>query len=237
MDQDRDVETIAQNVRFGEGFNGKLIEYRYETFQSAFKGESCLELGCGDGEMTKYLLDDFEHVTALDAAKAYCEIVSDLESDSLKVVNSTVEEFIPDQEFDTIILAHLLEHVEEPVSLLTEVSDWLSPNGRIIISVPNANSIHRQAGVEMGLLESIYELNDRDHEIGHKRVYDWRTFRADIEDSGLSVINQGGVFLKPLTNGQIEEFFDEGMQDAFFRLGQMYPKISAELYSVAAVNG
>ena len=42
----------------------------------------------------------------------------------------------------------------------------------------------------------------------------------------------GGVFLKPLTNSQIEKWWTEEMMDAFYELGKEYPEIAAEIYAV-----
>ena len=33
----------------------------------------------------------------------------------------------------------------------------------------------------MGMLKDVHELNARDHEVGHRRVYDWASLRTDIE--------------------------------------------------------
>ena len=43
----------------------------------------------------------------------------------------------------------------------------------------------------------------------------------------------GGVFMKPLSNGQIEEHWTDEMIEAFFELGQEFPENAAEIFAVA----
>jgi len=59
-------------------------------------------------------------------------------------VHSLFEDYEPDKLFDTIILEHVLEYVDNPVGLLKLVKIWLNPKGRLFLRVPNANSIHKQ---------------------------------------------------------------------------------------------
>src|SRR6201999_2092727 len=113
-------------------------------------------------------------------------------------VNSLFETFRPEGTFDAIIMEHVLEHVEDPVAILRLATPWLAPDGVIVVGVPNADSFHRLAAVKMGLLADVHELNARDHEVGHRRVYDWDGLRADIAAAGLAVAHMdGGVFKAP----------------------------------------
>lgn len=49
---------------------------------------------------------------------------------------------LPDQEFDTIILSEVLEHIAEPELLWSEMSRILVKNGKILLSVPFLYKIH-----------------------------------------------------------------------------------------------
>jgi hypothetical protein len=84
----------------------------------------------------------------------------------------------------------------------------------------------------MGLLKRVDELNELDKKLGHRRVYSWETLKKDIEKAGLKIKAMGGVFLKSLTNSQIEKWWTEEMMDAFYELGKEYPEIAAEIYAV-----
>jgi hypothetical protein len=42
----------------------------------------------------------------------------------------------------------------------------------------------------------------------------------------------GGVFLKPLSNGQIQDHWTTAMVEAFFELGKDFPEIAGEIYAI-----
>jgi hypothetical protein len=63
------------------------------------------------------------------------------------------------------------------------------------------------------------------------------TFRDAFAEAGVRVVSSGGIFLKPLTNKQIEETWTERMMDGFFELGKVFPQNSAELYVVGEMDG
>lgn len=229
----KSLEKIAEEIRYSKGFNGRLMYYRFLTLRRYFKGEICLELGCADGLMTQFIVNYFKKVIAVDGSSKFCEITRNkVKAPNLEIVCSLFESYKADDKFDTIIMAHILEHVKDPTLILRKVKNWLKDDGVVLIDVPNANSIHRQAGVKMGLLKRVTELNELDKKLGHRRVYTWGTFRKDIKQAGLEIKEMGGVFLKPFTNSQIEQWFTVEMMDAFYELGKEYPEIAAEIYAV-----
>jgi hypothetical protein len=85
----------------------------------------------------------------------------------------------------------------------------------------------------MGLLKCENQLNNTDRGIGHKRVYNLSRLKKDFLDAGLEIVCSGGYWLKPLSNQQIEQTWDENMINAFMRLGEDYPDIAGEIYVVA----
>lgn len=214
-------------------FDKTLIQMRYQTIKPLLRGSRCLELGCAEGEMTQYFVDDFDQLTIVDGSAALLGEIPD--RDKLVKVHSLFEDFDPEKPFDSIILEHVLEHVDDPVALLKRVSSWLAPDGKLFLGVPNGNSIHRLVAVKMGLLDQPCQLNSRDHSLGHRRVYTPLSFRKDIEKSGLNIQEMGGVFFKPLSNGQIEEHWSKEMIQGFYELGKDFPELSAEIYAVCVV--
>ena len=227
------LEKIAKNIRYKKGFNGKLMYYRALEIIPYLRGITVLELGCADGSMTEILVKCFKKVVAVDGSAKFCEITRNrVKADNLEVVYSLFEDFEPNGKFDTIIMAHILEHVENSVLIINRAKNWLKNSGVILIDVPNANSIHRQAGVKMGLLKRVDDLNELDKKLGHRRVYTWETLQKDIKKAGLNIKAMGGVFLKPITNSQIKKWWSEEMMDAFYELGNEYPEMAAEIYAV-----
>ena len=131
--------------------------------------------------MTQFLIHNFQELTVVEGSSELLAKIPDY--DNLKKIHGLFEEFEPDHAFDTIIHKHVLEHVENPITLLARVKRWFAEDGKLFVGVPNGNSIHRLAAVKMGLLDNPRQLNPRDNALGHPRVYTPVTFRADIEQS------------------------------------------------------
>lgn len=211
-------------------FDKRLIHFRYQTIKPHLKGPEGLELGPAEGQMTRFLVHDFKRLTVVDGTAALLNCIHDYPN--VIKVHSLFEEFKPDQQYDTVIMEHILEHVDYPVQLLQRAKQWLAPSGVIVAGVPNGNSIHRLAAVKMGLLKQPCELNQRDVSLGHRRVYTPEKIRKDIETAGLRVIETGGVFFKPLSNQQIQDYWTEEMIQGFYELGKDFPDNAAEIYAV-----
>ncbi|PYS46233.1 MAG: class I SAM-dependent methyltransferase [Acidobacteria bacterium] len=211
-------------------FDRRLIQFRYQTLRPHLAGPEGLELGPAEGEMTQFLLPHFTRLTVVDGSQELLARIND--APNLVKVHKLFEEFVPDQPFNTIVMEHILEHVEDPVSLVSRVKEWLARGGKLLVGVPNAHSIHRLAAVKMGLLKEPCELNARDRILGHRRVYTPESFRRDLETAGVQVVEKGGVFFKPLSNQQIQDNWTEEMIAGFYELGKDFPDYAAELYAI-----
>lgn len=49
----------------------------------------------------------------------------------------------PENSFDLITVRHVIEHVPEPVTFVTELAKILKPGGKLIIETPNSNALGR----------------------------------------------------------------------------------------------
>jgi len=208
----------------------KLAEFCYRSLKKHFRGDIACELGPSTGYMTKLLLNDFKELDIVEGASDLLELIPN--DPKLTKYHSLFEDFVPNRKYDTLIMNHILEHIENPVEVLQKISRWMHADSVFLIGVPNAKSFHRLAAVKMGLLSSEYALNDRDVALGHYRVYDLNSLMADATKAGLKIINIGGVFLKFLSNAQIEKVFDEKMISAFYELGECFVENAAEVYIV-----
>ena len=90
---------------------------------------------------------------------------------------------------------------------------------KLLITVPNAKSLHRQIGVEMGLLNSIFDLNPSDYAAGHQRVYDINSLFEDIKAGGLNISKHGGYNLKLVSLAQMKEW-DNDLLEAIFQVSK-----------------
>jgi len=231
----RILNEIAQTSLYTTVTGSATILKTNEIFtRYAKKTGSVLELGPAEGLMTEKLTQCFEKVSVVDASSVYCAGIKS-RLPSVEVYQSYFEDFECDELFDNIVLGHVLEHVDCPVSVLKHIKTFLKPGGLIFAAVPNAKSIHRQAAVIMNILETEYSLSDLDIHHGHQRVFNPDTFRDVFYRAKLPITVFGGYWLKPVSNKQIEETWTEEMLGAFMDLGEKYPEIAGELFIVSEV--
>jgi 2-polyprenyl-3-methyl-5-hydroxy-6-metoxy-1,4-benzoquinol methylase len=182
--------------------------------------------------MTSHLAKRFADLTAVDASPQFCASLRE-RFPSAEIVESLFETFSPARTFDNVVLGHVLEHVIDPVAILTSARGWIAPGGRLLAAVPNARSIHRQIAVVMGLLQTESTLNDTDARMGHRRVYSPEELTRDVRAAGFEIVTQGGYWLKPVSNAQIERDWTPEMVAAAMQVGERYPDIAAEIFVVA----
>ncbi len=195
--------------------------FRAQTIVENAKGPNILELGCADGLVTKELCQNFHDVTAVDAS---LELLTKARQCAPRAtfVHTLFEDFHPSEQYNTVILGHVLEHVENPLTILQMIPPWMNHGGIAIITVPNGDSIHRRVGVELGMLQQTTELNEDDIRIGHRRVFTIESLRDLVHKAGFTILREQGILLKPLSNRQMLHWPQELFQ-ALYRLGKKLP--------------
>lgn len=223
------------SLRFSshDGLNARIIDFRYRDLSAFYKGKTCLEFGCADGRGLDRLLERFEEVTAVDgSARQLEEVRRRIRSPRLHLVHSLFEDVDLKKKFDTVQMGHVLEHVESPRRAIRVGMRHLKRGGVLIADVPNADSIHRHIGVALGMLRKVTDLHEGDLRIGHRRVYTWDGFGAELESAGLRIVRRGGMFMKPLSNDQMERMLGPDQISAFFTVGRRFPQMAAEMFAV-----
>jgi 2-polyprenyl-3-methyl-5-hydroxy-6-metoxy-1,4-benzoquinol methylase len=226
------LQKIADNTLYGAGVSGAMVAYSFKVFSRYLVEGNILELGPAEGLMTQELARTEMPLTVVEGAKTFCDDLARRFPEAV-VHHALFEDFETDERFSNIILGHVLEHVDDPVGVLRHVKRFLAEGGQILCAVPNARSIHRQAGVLMGQLDFEEDMSPLDIHHGHKRVYTPETFRREFQAAGLEIEVFGGYWLKPLANSQIERDWTPQMVETFMKLGERYPDIAAEIYVVA----
>lgn len=233
FEEDR-LENISNVSLYAAGASSTMIKYSFDIAVRHLVSGNLLEMGPAEGVMTELFASTGRQLTVVEGSSKFCLDLRKRFPDA-NVVHALFEEFHPEQQFDNIILGHVLEHVQNPVDILVRAKQWLKPHtGRLFAAVPNARSLHRQAAVIMGLLSQEDELNEMDIHHGHRRVFNPETFRNIFYQSGLKIEIFGGYWMKPVSNKQIEESWTPEMLDAFMQLGERYPDIAGEIYVIAS---
>lgn len=230
------LQRISEASMYSSGVMEAAISYCFKVASRHIRGEAILEMGPAEGVMTGLLAASGRKLTVVEGSAFFCKRLKE-RFPGVEVVNALFEEFQPEAQFDTIVLSHVLEHVEDPVDVLRRAGRWLKPRaGRLFAAVPNARSLHRQAAVIMGMLPSEDALNEMDIRHGHRRVFSPESFRNLFYKAGLNISVFGGYWLKPVSNRQIGESWTPEMVDAFMRLGERYPDTAGEIYVVSGAE-
>ncbi|MDD2338773.1 MAG: class I SAM-dependent methyltransferase [Methanosarcina sp.] len=99
----------------------------------------CLDIGCGLGESLYYLKQNNCEAYGVEADENVLKMAEKYD------LNIKIGLFDPkDYEkeyFDYVTMSQVLEHMVYPVEILNGVHDILKPNGRLIFSVPNSQSL------------------------------------------------------------------------------------------------
>lgn len=226
MNQDI-LDDIAENYHLGLEIKDKFIEDLSQEFFCGWvrdnfsKEMRCCEMGFGDGVTAKLLHSHFDDYSVVEGSpKLVKEALTRLPD--LKIECELFEKFSPKNTFDIVLALHVLEHVDSPGEILNTISRWLSPNGVILVLVPNKNSLHRIFAKGMGLIENLDSLSSRDLQVGHQRVYDFHSLENDLNHSGFEIQSKKGFFLKPLPNSMMTSFAPDLIKE-FNKASELMP--------------
>jgi len=218
-------------------FDTAMRGYMMRTFEPWLRPGKCLQVGCAHGDQTSLLLERFDDVTVVEAARAFIESTAAV-AGRARFVESLIEDFETPDRFDTILFSHVLEHVADPVLVLAKLRALLTPSGRLFVIVPNAEAPSRRIAVKMGVLAHLEDLSEADIAAGHRRVYRLDTLGRDVRRAGLVARDSGGVFFKPLANFQFDalmggELVSEAFMEGCYLLGKEEPAACASIYVIA----
>jgi 2-polyprenyl-3-methyl-5-hydroxy-6-metoxy-1,4-benzoquinol methylase len=188
---------------------------------------SLLELGLGHGYTTNIFSKHFDKHIVLDGSKAVIDNFKKKYPDCpVEIIEIYFEEFNTDEKFDLIVMGFILEHVDDPIQILSHFKKFLTPEGKIFVAVPNAEVLNRRLGHLAGLLPDMQMMSENDHLLGHKRYYTVQTLTEDIKKTGYKIECLEGIYLKPFTTAQILSLdFDRKIIDALCEVGVNYPEL------------
>jgi len=115
-------------------------------FVEGIMQNNVLELGSFEGAFTKRLQDFFHNTTCIEASSEAIDIAKqNKDLSNVTFINDTFEAAKLDRRYDNIILTHVLEHLDDPIAILSRIrNEWLNEGGRLFVACPNANAASRQ---------------------------------------------------------------------------------------------
>ena len=115
----RDLEALAlQKILQGKTYN------------------HCLEVGCGTGKNTEFLLKICDQITAIDLSKGMLEIAKNkIQSDKVNFIEGDITKdwTFANQNYDLVTFSLMLEHIEDLNAVFQKVSKVTAMGSRVYI--------------------------------------------------------------------------------------------------------
>ena len=212
--------------------------YMLRSMIPFFQKGNLLELGSFKGLFTERLLSHFEDITCVEASEdAVCIAKRNLKN-NVKIFHALFEDVNLPNQFNNIVMTHVLEHLDDPIAVLKRVrNEWLSENGRLFLICPNANAPSRQIAVKMGLISHNQAVTEAEKQHGHKVTYSLDTLERDAKAAGLKNVYRTGIFFKALANFQWDQLLatdiiSKEYLEGCYELGQQYPDLCSSIFLV-----
>lgn len=169
------------------------------------KAKRILDLGCGAGMMGQKIKESQEcSMVGVNISESEAKLASQWLD---KVIVRDLNNFDASNlgKFDCIICSHILEHLYQPQQLLIQLHRNLSPDGILIVALPNILFWKQRLSFLAGDFKYI-DGTLTDH--GHIHFFDWNTSRQLIEEAGYEILSRcaDGNFPLPFIRNLIPVF-------------------------------
>lgn len=156
------------------------------------KNKCIIDLGCGNGYLVNYLIEQGYNAYGTDASEKGIVIAKKTNNDHFYVQDLSSDKLpAPLQNilFDTIISTEVVEHLYDPESFMQFCRNNLQPNGEIIITTP-------YHGYLKNLMLSIFNKWDSHMDPfwlgGHIKLWSKKTLSKLLTDKGFTIVSFTG---------------------------------------------
>lgn len=128
------IKTTGADSHYFAEFKPKTLAAIFQ--EKAFKPQSIIDVGCGDGEVAKFFVEYFpeSHITGIDVSHESVKKASDrnLQRTTFKAYDGTNLPFANDSA-DFIFIANVLHHIRHNLhpGILSEFKRVLKPSGKL----------------------------------------------------------------------------------------------------------
>lgn len=154
------------------------------SFLQDGSGKRLLDVGAAQGDMARLLLNRGYDVTAVEGDP---ELAAIARTKCGRVITADLDDPISDWggPFDVIVYGDVLEHLKDPLTVLTSINRQLKQDGMVIVSVPN--SAH--AWVRMQMCFGRFDYAERGIlDKTHLRFFTFASFSRLLREAGLTPV-------------------------------------------------
>lgn len=126
----------------GYGLLGHLVSFKYPDpilesltrLLSNWKSTRIIDVGCGYGHLLRRLHSiGFSNLLGIDPY-----VIDEVNIDGLRILRRTI--FDVEGEFDLVMFHHSLEHMANPLQILSKAKNMVGSKGRVLIRIPTVSS-------------------------------------------------------------------------------------------------
>lgn len=143
--------TLGRNLKYSSAFYGEestiLDDAEEEMLRltclraDLIDGQDVLELGCGWGSLTLWMAKNYpnSNIRAVSNSAPQREYIlataAERGLNNIEILTADMNEFRPDARYDRVVSVEMFEHMRNWEKLLSRVSEWLLPDGRVFLHV------------------------------------------------------------------------------------------------------
>ena len=147
-------------------------------------GRRLLDVGAADGFLAEKLTAQGFEVTCIEGDTS---LAAKAEGKCSRLIVADLDETPPQLsgKFDVIVYGDILEHLKDPLRVITALNANLKPDGIVIVSVPNVSHLW----VRWQLLRGRFEYTDRGIlDRTHLRFFTLKSFQRFLADAHLQIL-------------------------------------------------
>lgn len=182
-----------------------------------------LDIGCGAGFIGEKLRKNKNKVYGIDTSPKCLKKASE-KGITCKQCDIEDEKIPFKEKFDVVIAAEIIEHVIDTDSFLQKIKTSLKPDGKLIITTPNAASLGRRILLLLGK-NPILEYRAGGDNAGHLRYFTKHTLKQLLKENGYKIIK----FESDIVN------FDKQGKFSSKTLADLFPTLGKSLITEVAV--
>lgn len=201
MPQTWNPDTYSRDAAFVPALGEGALEWL-----AAQPGESILDLGCGDGQLTRRLVETGASVIGIDASR---EMVAAARARGVKADHGSAESLpYPDHVFDAVFSNAALHWVRGQDEMLTQVRRVLRPGGRFVAEMGGHGNIAaiRVAFASVLSRHGFASLGERGNYYPTEGAYKRRLERHGFAVQRITLFPRPTILLKSGMTGWLNTF-------------------------------